>query len=52
MITILDSLRNADFNLSNPWATLTLARDQLHNAVVLLDKGYSLCDEIEPLLEK
>ena len=29
-----------------------LAKDQLHNAIVLLDKGYDIYDEVEPLLEK
>ena len=33
-------------------AVVSLAKGQLHNAVVLLEKGYSLYDEVEPLLEK
>ena len=31
---------------------LTFAKDQLNNAVVLLEKGYNPYDEVEPLLEK
>lgn len=31
---------------------LQLAKEQLNNAVKLLEKGYSVDDEFEPLLEK
>ena len=53
-ITILEALQNADYNLKRPSVTPVEAcgKRQLHNAVVLLGKGYSLCDKIEPLLEK
>lgn len=30
----------------------TLAQGQLHNAIVLLEKGYGIYEEVEPLLEK
>ena len=33
-------------------AVLILAKEQLHNATVLLDKGYNIWTEVEPLLEK
>jgi hypothetical protein len=54
-VTILEALENAESNLK----TFTLenlgawlARSQVHNAVVLLRKGYLLYDLVEPLLEK
>ena len=53
MATILEALQNADFNLRNNGIIgETLAKDQLHNAVVLLEKGYTVNDEIEPFLEQ
>lgn len=52
-VTIFEALWNADYNLQNNGMTgLVLAKEQLHNAVELLGKGYDLDDEIEPLLEK
>ena len=52
-VTIFEALQNADHNLRNATFIGTLlAKEQLHNAVVLLDKNYSLDDEVEPLLEK
>lgn len=53
-VSILEALQNADYNLNNSVLPIqvTLGKDQLHNAVVLLDNGYSLEDEVEPLLEK
>jgi len=55
-VTILEALQNANYNLDNVaklgLALLPLAKEQLNNAVVLLDKGYSLYDKVEPLLEK
>lgn len=53
-ISIMEALQNADYNLQNNAAIggLMLAKDQLHNAVTLLDKGYGLEDEVEALLEK
>lgn len=32
-------------------AEINIAQSQLHNAIVLLQKGYSINDEVEPLLE-
>lgn len=52
-VTILEALQNADYNIQNNGAMgILLAKSQLHNAVTLLEKGYSLYDEVEPLLEK
>ncbi len=55
-VTILEALENANYNLDNVKilgiALLPLAKEQLNNAVVLLEKGYSLHDKVEHLLEK
>ena len=55
-VTILEGLMNAECNIDNAkmlgMAILPLAKGQLHNAIVLLEKGYSIDDEVEPLLEK
>lgn len=54
-VTILEALQNAQFNLVEqfiPGISDRLGREQLTNAVELLNKGYGLHDEVEPLLEK
>lgn len=54
-VSILEALQNADYNLRNKASGaigLIVAKDQLHNASVLLEKGYSLDEQVEPLLEK
>ena len=52
-VSILEALQNADYNIQNNGGLgLSIAKNQLHNAVMLLEKGYSLDDEVEPLLEK
>lgn len=53
-VSILEALRNADYNLKNLMHGLfhSLAVSQLHNAVELLSKGYGIHDQVEPLLEK
>lgn len=52
-VSILEALQNADYNISNNGSIgLRLGKDQLHNAVTLLEKGYKLSDQVEPLLEK
>jgi hypothetical protein len=55
-VTILEELQNANYNLDNVarlgLALLPIAKDQLNNAVVLLEKGYGLDEEVKPLLEK
>lgn len=52
-VNILEALQNADYNLQKHGSLgFQPAKSQLHNAVVLLEKGYSLYDEVEPLLIK
>lgn len=52
-VTVLEALQNADYNIRNNGGIgLMLAKSQLHNAVTLLEKGYGLDDEVEPLLEQ
>ncbi len=54
-VTILEALQNANHNLSLPILprlSFEIGKSQLKNAVVLLEKGYSINDEIEPLLER
>jgi hypothetical protein len=52
-VTVLEALQNADFNLTNNGALgAMLAKDQLHNSAILLEKGYSIHDEVEPLLDE
>ena len=51
----MEALQNADYNLDNAIKMpmlLPLVKEQLHNATVLLDKGYGIWDEVEPLLEQ
>jgi len=52
-VTILEALQNADYNLHNNGGIgVMVAKEQVHNAVELLNKGYELHEEVEPLLEK
>lgn len=52
-VTILEALQNADYNIQNNGSMgVMIAKEQLHNAVTLLEKGYDVEDEVEPLLEK
>lgn len=52
-VSILEALQNADYNIQNNGSVGAMfAKEQLHNAVTLLEKGYGLDDEVEPLLEK
>ena len=55
-VTILEALQNANHNLGNVKhlgvAFIPFVESQLNNAVVLLEKGYDLYDEVEPLLEE
>ena len=52
-VSILETLLNADINLRNQDSLgYWLAKEQLHNAVTLLNNGYSIWDEVDPLLEK
>ena len=50
-ISILDTLENADYNLAIGSAlNIEIAKEQLHNAVVLLSKGYNIYSDVHPLL--
>jgi hypothetical protein len=56
-VSIIETLQCAEINVGNALRgripmLLPMAQEQLHNAITLLDKGYSLYDEVEPLLEK
>jgi len=53
-VTIFEALLNAHYNICKAQLPiqLTLGKDQLNNAVTLLEKGYKLTDEVEPLLDK
>ena len=52
-VSILEALQNADYNLrENGPIGLFVAKEQLHNAVELLEKNYSLHDLVEPLIEQ
>lgn len=52
-VTIFEALQNADYNIqNNGWAGAQIAKRQLHNAVTLLEKGYSLFEEVDTLLDE
>lgn len=52
-VSILEALAGADYNLQhNGLLGLQIAKAQVHNATILLEKGYSIHEEIESLLEK
>ena len=51
-VSILEALQNAEYNFKNGGIGMILAPGQLHNAIILLEKGYGIYDEVEPLLEK
>jgi len=54
-VSIMEALQNADHNMDNAMRMpmlLPMVKEQLHNATVLLDKGYDIWTEVEPLLEQ
>jgi hypothetical protein len=52
-VTVLEALQNANYNFkTNLPFGVNLAKNQLNNAVTLLEKGYGLDEEVEPLLEQ
>lgn len=52
-VSVFEALENADYNLQNNGQMGAMfAKDQLHNAVELIKKGYNLEEEVEPLLDK
>ena len=52
-VTILEALQNANYNLqaSQHPLMVAMAKEQLKNATTLLEKGYPISQEVEPLLE-
>jgi len=52
-VTILEALYNAKMNIeAGNNLTIWLAKEQLNNAIILLEKGYGIYEKVEPLLEK
>lgn len=54
-VSILEALQNANYNLDNVACMpmlLPMVKEQLNNAVTLLEKGYGIYTEVEPLLEE
>lgn len=52
-VTILEALQNGDHNLNSQMFVSTMfAKEQIHNVVILLEKGYDINEEVEPLLDK
>jgi len=53
-VTILEALQNARYNLiDNKGVGLAwmIGKEQLDNAIILLEKGYGLYETADPLLE-
>lgn len=52
MATILEALQNAHYNLSQSMIPfqIEVGKDQLKNAVTLLEKGYDLDTDVDELL--
>lgn len=55
-VSILEALQNAEANVNDTGRGFTfglaLAKEQIHSAVTLLEKGYGIHDQVEPLLRK
>jgi hypothetical protein len=54
-VTILEALQNAHFNLcvqKIPGLSDKIGESQLRNAIDLLEKGYPISQEVEPLIDK
>lgn len=52
-VSIFEALQNAKYNLTeNGGIAKVIGIEQLVNAVTLLEKGYTLDDEVEPLLNE
>lgn len=50
-LTILEVLQNAEINLNNGGLGLMLAKQQLHNGIDLLEKGYSAHESFDALVD-
>lgn len=55
-VSIIEALLNAKANVDNikivGVGLIPLIKEQLNNAIELLEKGYDIYTEVEPLLEK
>jgi len=51
-VTILEELQSAAYNMDLGLPFFPLSKEQLHNAITLLEKGYDIYDGIGPLLEQ
>ena len=52
-MTLAEVIINADINLNTPGGfSASLGLLQLHNAVILIDKGYDLYDDVSELINK
>ena len=53
-VSIMEALQCANINMQYMPSTglAMLAKDQIRNAVTLLEKGYGLEEHVEPLLEE
>lgn len=53
MTTILEALQNANCNIKeNGIVGVLIGGSQLNNAVVLLEKGYDLHDDVEKIFDE
>lgn len=55
-LTILEVLASADYNLQNNLSLglpiIKCVKEQVHNAFVLLDKGYGLYENFDSIIDK
>ncbi len=52
-VSILEALQNANYNLAeNGQLGLVIAKQQLHNAVTLLEKGYGIDELVEEIIDQ
>lgn len=54
-VTILEALQNARYNLIDNrgvGVAWTIGKGQLDNAIILLEKGYSPHEDIDPILDE
>ena len=51
MLTILEVLENAEFNMSYGTVGVQVAKPQLSNAIALLRKGYDLKDNFNEIVD-
>lgn len=55
-VSILEVLQSANYNIDNIKVIgldlLPVVKSQINNATILLEKGYGIWDEVEPLLEE